>query len=65
MPTEKKYKTFWSFYTYWLTGDTNPVNRLLNFTGTCLIIIFLIAGIILKNRWIVVAIPFFGYGLPG
>lgn len=62
MPAEKKYKTFWSFYPYYLTEHSDANNRLLHFIGTGLIIAFLIAGIVLQNGWLIAAIPFCGYG---
>lgn len=62
MATEKKYKSFWSFYPYYLTEHSYATNRKLHFIGTGLIIAFLIAGIVLQNWWLIVAIPFCGYG---
>lgn len=62
MPTERKYKSFWSFYPYYLTEHGDPKNRLLHFVGTSLIIAFLIAGILLQNWWFIAVIPFCGYG---
>ena len=62
MTAEKKYKSFWSFYPYYLTEHGDTTNRLLHFAGSCLIIIFLIAGIVSKNGWFIAAIPFCGYG---
>ena len=62
MSTEKKYKSFWSFYPYYLTEHSDATNRKLHFTGTSFIIAFLIAGIVLQNWWLIAAIPFFGYG---
>lgn len=62
MPAEKKYKSFWSFYPYYLMEHSNAHNRILHFVGTGLIIVFFIAAIVLQNFWLVVAIPFFGYG---
>ncbi|MEO7766856.1 MAG: DUF962 domain-containing protein [Ferruginibacter sp.] len=62
MAIERKYKSFWSFYPYYLTEHGNTKNRLLHFIGTGLLILFLIAGIVLKNWWFIVAIPFCGYG---
>lgn len=62
MATEKKYKSFWSFYPYYLTEHSDATNRKLHFIGTGLIIAFLIAGIVLQNWWLIVAIPFCGYG---
>ena len=62
MSTEKKYKSFWSFYSYYLTEHNDATNRLLHFIGTGLIIGFLIFGLALQNWWLIVAIPFCGYG---
>ena len=59
---EKKYKTFWSFYPYYLTEHKNATSRSLHFIGTLLLIACLIAGII-TGRWILlVLIPVVGYG---
>jgi len=62
MPTEKKYKTFWSFYKYYLTEHGDLKNRVLHFIGTALVIGCLIAGIILRNWWLIAVIPVCGYG---
>lgn len=62
MSTEKKYKSFWTFYPYYLTEHADATNRLLHFTGTGLVIAFFIAGIVLQNWWLMVVIPFCGYG---
>jgi hypothetical protein len=62
MSAEKKYKTFWSFYPYYLTEHSNSKNRRLHFIGTFLLILSLIIGIIL-GKWIFfVLIPVLGYG---
>lgn len=59
---EKKYKSFWRFYPYYLTEHKNPVSRSLHFIGTLLIFVCLILGII-TGRWFwLVVIPFCGYG---
>ena len=59
---EKKYKSFRSFYPYYLTEHKNVTSRTLHFLGTLLLICCLIAGII-TGRWILfVLIPFVGYG---
>lgn len=62
MATEKKYKTFWSFYYYYLTEHGDKTNRVLHFIGTGLVIVLLIAGIILQKWWLFAVIPFCGYG---
>ena len=62
MPQEKKYKTFWSFYPYYLTEHGDTKNRVLHFIGTALVIACLITGIILQNWWLIAVIPVCGYG---
>jgi len=62
MPTEKKYKTFWSFYLYYLTEHGDLKNRVMHFIGTALVIACLVAGIILHNWWLIAVIPVCGYG---
>jgi hypothetical protein len=62
MPAEKKYKSFWSFYPYYLTEHSDAKNRALHFVGTGLIIILLLTGIVLRNWLPIIAIPFCGYG---
>ena len=62
MATEKKYKSFWSFYPYYLTEHRDPANRMLHFTGTFLIIVLLIAAVVLQEWWLLVVIPICGYG---
>ncbi len=60
--TEKKYKTFWSFYPYYLTEHKNATSRSLHFIGTFLLLACLVVGII-TGRWILlVLIPVVGYG---
>ena len=62
MPTEKKYKTFWSFYPYYLTEHSDKKNRALHFTGTGILILILIAAIVLQKWWMLALIPVCGYG---
>jgi hypothetical protein len=59
---EKKYKTFWSFYPYYLTEHADSKNRLLHFIGTSLLIIVFFAAIIMRKWWLFALIPFLGYG---
>ena len=62
MSQERKYKSFWSFYRYYLTEHATAKNRLLHFIGTGLIFVLLLAAILLRNWWLILAIPFCGYG---
>lgn len=62
MPVEKKYKSFWSFYPYYLTEHGDPKNRKLHFIGTAALIAILIIAIILQKWWMLILIPICGYG---
>ena len=62
MSTEKKYKSFWSFYPYYLTEHGDYKNRVLHFIGTGLIIVILITAIVLQKWWMLALIPVCGYG---
>ncbi len=62
MAGEKKYKTFWSFYPYYLTEHSDKTNRLLHFTGTTILITILITGIVLQKWWMLALVPVCGYG---
>lgn len=59
---ERKYKTFWTFYPYYLTEHADPVCRAFHFFGTFLVFVLLFAAIFLQ-KWILLAwIPVAGYG---
>jgi hypothetical protein len=62
MAIEKKYKTFWSFYPYYLTEHCDTTNRVLHFIGTAGLLIILIAAIVLQKWWMMALIPVCGYG---
>jgi hypothetical protein len=62
MKTEKKYKTFWSFYPYYLTEHSDSKNRVLHFIGTTFLIFALIAGVITGKWFFYLLIPILGYG---
>ena len=59
---EKKYKTFWEFYPYYLTEHSLPINRTLHFIGTGLVISLLIAGIVTGRGLYFILMPIAGYG---
>src|SRR6478609_2174795 len=59
---EKKYKSFQSFYPFYLSEHKNIRNRRLHFIGTLLIFVCILAGII-TGRWFwLILIPLVGYG---
>jgi hypothetical protein len=59
---EKKYKTFWDFYPYYLTEHQEPTCQRLHFIGTGIVIILALAALILQ-KWILFAfVPLAGYG---
>ncbi|MEP6712508.1 MAG: DUF962 domain-containing protein [Ferruginibacter sp.] len=62
MPTEKKYKSFWSFYPYYLTEHGDASNRILHFIGTAGLLAIFIIAIVLKKWWMLALIPVCGYG---
>ena len=62
MATEKKYKTFWDFYPYYLTEHQDPVCRELHFTGTMSLIIIFFSAISTQHWWMFALIPVVGYG---
>ena len=62
MATEKKYKSFWSFYPYYLTEHGDLKNRTLHFIGTAGLIAILIIAIVLQKWWMLILIPVCGYG---
>lgn len=62
MSAEKKYKTFWAFYPYYLTEHSDSINRALHFIGTLLLLLVLVAGVITGKWWLFALIPVLGYG---
>lgn len=62
MSAERKYKDFKSFYPYYLTEHSDVKNRALHFTGTFLLLLILVSGIITGKWLLFVFIPVVGYG---
>lgn len=62
MSTEKKYKTFWSFYPYYLTEHQDTVCRTLHFIGTGIVIGLFFTFLYTLDWRFFAAIPFAGYG---
>ena len=59
---EKQYGTLKEFYPYYLSEHQNPTSRTLHFIGTALLFFILGAAIYLSNYYLLIAIPFVGYG---
>lgn len=62
MGAEKKYKSFRSFYPYYLTEHGDIINRTLHFIGTALLLFILIVAIAIQKWWMLALIPVVGYG---
>lgn len=59
---ERKYKTFWSFYPYYLTEHSNATCRTLHYIGTSLLFVVIVAAIYLNKPFLYIALPIVGYG---
>ena|SRR5205085_996119 len=62
MEQGKTYKTFKSFYQFYLTEHGDVRNRTLHFLGTAILLICFVAGIITGKWWLFILIPVVGYG---
>lgn len=62
MSIEKKYKSFWSFYPYYLTEHADGTNRVLHFIGTAGLLGILVLAIAWQKWWMLALIPVCGYG---
>lgn len=58
----KQYKTFWTFYPYYLTEHANATNRGLHFAGTTLVMLLMFWGLYTLNWKLLVLMPLAGYG---
>ena len=59
---EKKYKTFWDFYPYYLTEHSDPICRATHYIGTTLLFAVVISAIYFSNAKILFLLPVVGYG---
>ena len=59
---EKKYKTFWSFYPYYLTEHSDPICRATHYVGTTLLFVIVAVSIYFGNPKILWWLPIVGYG---
>jgi len=59
---EKRFKTLKQFYPYYLEEHRDPTCRILHFIGTGLLFFIILFSIWLSNYWLLISIPFVGYG---
>lgn len=59
--TERRYTSLKEFYPFYLTEHRHPVSRVLHFTGTALIALWIVLAIITRNAWWLVLVPVGGY----
>jgi hypothetical protein len=58
-----RFAGFRDFYPFYLSQHRNPVNRALHFSGNLIIIALVIAAIVTRSWWLLIAVPVAGYGL--
>ena len=56
------YRSLKEFYPYYLSEHQHPVSRVLHFTGTSLIALWIGSAIYTGNAWWLVLVPLGGYG---
>ena len=60
--SEERYKSFAAFFPFYLEEHSDPVNRALHYVGTSLSIGILITGLVTQYYWLLLMVPFAGYG---
>ena len=58
---KNKYTTFRDFYPYYLAEHSDPVCRMLHFTGSWLVLTLLALALVTGNGWWFAAMPVAGY----
>jgi hypothetical protein len=58
----ERFATFRDFYPFYLSEHRNPACRKLHFVGSTLVLALLAATLVTHNAWLLVAVPFAGYG---
>ena len=58
----KKYRQFSAFYAFYLSEHSNKTCRQLHFIGSTLVLLCLMAFILSKNTYFLLAMPVCGYG---
>ncbi len=57
-----RYRSLKEFYPFYLSEHRHPVSRLLHFTGTGLIAVWVVLAIMQREPWWLLLIPLGGYG---
>ena len=60
-PRGERYRSFATFYPFYLTEHVNRASRRLHVIGTSLVIAALVCGVLFDRRFFIAA-PFIGYG---
>ena len=58
----QRFTSFADFYPFYLREHARPATRRLHFTGTSLVIGCVLAALITRNAWWLIAAPLCGYG---
>ena len=58
----RRFASFAEFYPFYLSEHSHPTSRRLHFTGSVLVLVFLIGVALTRNAWWLAAIPVAGYG---
>ncbi|WP_026899230.1 DUF962 domain-containing protein [Daejeonella oryzae] len=59
---QKRYTSLKQFYPFYLDQHRNSRSRILHFIGTGLVILLIPASLLLNKLWLLLLIPFVGYG---
>jgi hypothetical protein len=57
-----RFASFAEFYPFYLSEHRNPTCRMLHFAGSSLVLGCLLAAIVTRNAWWLLAMPLAGYG---
>lgn len=60
--TAVRFASFREFYPFYLGEHSNLACRRLHFVGSTLVLAVIVAAVALRNPWLLIAIPFCGYG---
>ncbi|MGH9942679.1 MAG: Mpo1-like protein [Pyrinomonadaceae bacterium] len=59
---KRHYDSFTEFYPFYLSEHRDPTCRRLHFAGSLLILLVLFAAILTRHWWLLLLVPFVGYG---